>query len=83
MDSVSTLLAYSERSGEEAFSKHSKKRAQRMMHYNVSFQPFTATIHPKSPVKSNKMRHNVSFELSSFRSVDVSERGDEASLSEE
>jgi len=83
MDSVSTLLAYSERSGEEAFSKSKKKRAQRMMHYNVSFQPFTATIHPKSPAKSNKMRHNVSFELSSLRSVDMSERGDDASLSEE
>jgi len=83
MDSVSTLLAYSERSGEDAFSKHSKKRAQRMMHYNVSFQPFTATIHPKSPAKSNRMRHNVSFELSSFRSTDVSERDDDASLSEE
>jgi len=84
MDSVSTLLAYTERSGEEAFSKHSKKRAQRMMHYSVSFQPFTATIHPKSPAISNKMRHNnVSFELSSFRSTDVSERDDDASLSEE
>jgi len=83
MDSVSTLLAYTERSGEEAFSKHSKKRAQRMMHYNVSFQPFTATIHPKSPAISNKMRHNVSFELSSFRSTDMDERDDDVSLSEE
>jgi hypothetical protein len=84
MDSVSTLLAYSERSGEEAFGKHAKKRAQRMMHYNVSFQPFTATIHPKSPAKSNKMIHNVSFDLSSFRSADVTERSvDDASLSEE
>ena len=83
MDSVSTLLAYSERSGEEALSKHSKKRAQRMMHYNVSFQPFTATIHPKSPARSNKMIHNVSFDLSSIRSVDVNERGDDGSVSEE
>ena len=69
MESVSKLVAYSERAGEEAFSRHAKKRAQRMMHYNVSFRPFTATIQPGNSPKSNKRRsrskikHNVSFEL--------------------
>ena len=68
MESVSKLVAYSERRGEEAFSRHAKKRAQRMMHYNVSFRPFTATIQSKditSPNKrsNRKMKHNVSFEF--------------------
>lgn len=72
MESVSKLVAYSERIGEEAFSKHAKKRAQRMMHYNISFRPFTATIQPtgsgsnnNSPRKQKRLRrirHNVSFE---------------------
>ena len=68
MESVSKLVAYSERRGEEAFSRHAKKRAQRMMHYNVSFRPFTATIQSKdvgsspSPPK-RRMKHNVSFEV--------------------
>ena len=50
MESVSRLVAYSERAGEDAFSGHAKKRAQRIMHYNVSFRPFTATIQAKSVV---------------------------------
>jgi hypothetical protein len=65
MDNVSKLVAYSERIGEEAFGRAQKKRAQRMMHYNVSFRPFTATIQPASPKKSGKaMKHSVSFDLS-------------------
>mmetsp|Transcript_5786 Transcript_5786/g.12234 ORF Transcript_5786/g.12234 Transcript_5786/m.12234 type:complete len:1161 (-) Transcript_5786:2258-5740(-) len=62
MDSVSRLIAYSERKDEEAFGKSAKRRAQRMMHYNVSFRPFTATIQPRSPKKSGKTRASVSFE---------------------
>jgi len=34
-----------------------------MMHYNVSFRPFTATIQPGSPRKSGKIKPNVSFEI--------------------
>lgn len=65
MDNVSKLVAYSERFGEEAFSRSQKKRAQRMMHYNVSFRPFTATIQPASPKKTGKgMNKEVSFDLS-------------------
>lgn len=64
MDNVSKLVAYSERVGEEAFSRAQKKRAQRMMHYNVSFRPFTATIQPASPKKSKPIKHSVSFDLS-------------------
>ncbi|KAL9185579.1 hypothetical protein ACHAXT_003356 [Thalassiosira profunda] len=66
VENVSKLVSYKEKKGEEAFSKHAKKRAQRIMHYQVSFRPFTATIQPKpnSPKKS-KMKHVVSFELSS------------------
>ena len=76
MENVSKLVAYSERAGEEAFSKHAKKRAQRMMHYHVSFRPFTATIQPGSPKKAGKIKHcNVSFEL---KSTDAeSYRGDD------
>ncbi|KAL3783446.1 hypothetical protein ACHAW5_004378 [Stephanodiscus triporus] len=72
MESVSKLVAYSERVGEDAFSGHAKKRAQRIMHYNVSFRPFTATIQAKSvtgnshnknrKASGGKIRHNVSFE---------------------
>ncbi len=70
MESVSRLVAYSERVGEEAFSAHAKKRAQRMMHYSVSFRPFTATIQAgggsssKKKSSSGKMKHSVSFERS-------------------
>lgn len=67
MESVSKLVAYSERRGEEAFSRHAKKRAQRMMHYNVSFRPFTATIQP-GPARKNssgKISRTVSIELPS------------------
>jgi hypothetical protein len=48
MESVSKLVAYSERKGVDAFSGQAKKRAQRIMHYNVSFRPFTATIQAKN-----------------------------------
>jgi hypothetical protein len=75
MESVSRLVAYSERMGEEAFSAHAKKRAQRMMHYTVSFRPFTATIMAggsgggggssgKRKSSSGKIKHSVSFERS-------------------
>ena len=64
MDNVSKLVSYSERIGEEALGRAQKKRAQRMMHYNVSFRPFTATIQPATPKKGSKIRHSVSFELS-------------------
>lgn len=72
MESVSRLVAYSERVGEEAFSAHAKKRAQRMMHYSVSFRPFTATIQAggggsnggKKKSSSGRMKHSVSFERS-------------------
>lgn len=70
MESVSRLVAYSERVGEEAFSAHAKKRAQRMMHYSVSFRPFTATIQAgggssgRKKSSAGKMKHSVSFERS-------------------
>eukprot|EP00804_Cyclotella_cryptica_P005690 CCRYP_000051-RA/>CCRYP_000051-RA protein AED:0.08 eAED:0.12 QI:0/1/0.5/1/1/1/2/176/995 len=74
MDHVSKLVAYSERMGEEAFGRAQKKRAQRMMHYNVSFRPFTATIQPASPKKAAKpMKHSVSFELSAISPLNNTE----------
>lgn len=63
MESVSKLVAYSERAGEEAFSKTAKKRAQRMMHYNVSFRPFTATVQHNHRRSRKMKRNNVSFEF--------------------
>jgi len=63
MENVSRLIAYTERTG-EALSLHAKKRAQRMMHYNVSFRPFTATVEICSPIKMRKIRHYVSHEIS-------------------
>lgn len=93
MESVSRLVAYSERVGEEAFSAHAKKRAQRMMHYTVSFRPFTATIVAgggngatggSSKKKSGKMKHSVSFERSVCGGTTPDDRdGDNGSVSSE
>ncbi len=92
MESVSKLVAYSERVGEDAFSGHAKKRAQRIMHYNVSFRPFTATIQAKSVVSGNcpnnngkkstsgnKIKHSVSFEGDALNNND--ENDDSESVS--
>lgn len=93
MESVSKLVAYSERVGEDAFSGHAKKRAQRIMHYNVSFRPFTATIQAKSVVsgnspsnngkksstRGNKIKQSVSFEGDVLNNND--ENDDNASVS--
>ena len=71
MDDVSRLMSYSEGAGKEAFGKTAKKRAQRMMHYQVSFRPFFATIQPKDAAGNangngrKKVRRTVSFERSS------------------
>ena len=91
MESVSRLVAYSERVGEEAFSAHAKKRAQRMMHYSVSFRPFTATIQAgggsssKKKSSSGKMKHSVSFERSVCGGITAEnhEEGDNGSVSSE
>ncbi|KAL7533846.1 hypothetical protein ACHAXR_005481 [Thalassiosira sp. AJA248-18] len=87
MESVSKLVAYSERVGEEAFSRHAKKRAQRMMHYNVSFRPFTATIQPggSSPNKrsARTMKHNVSFEVDAENNLRGGHDDDNDSVSSE
>jgi hypothetical protein len=60
MESVSKLVAYSERKGVDAFSGHAKKRAQRIMHYNVSFRPLTATIQAKNIITSPIVRRSTS-----------------------
>ena len=88
MDNVSKLVAYSERIGEEAFGKAQKKRAQRMMHYNVSFRPFTATIEPASPKRPKAMKHSrsqnsVSFDLSTKSPGKERDDSDNDSLSSE
>jgi hypothetical protein len=92
MENVSKLIDYSERTGEEAFSQHAKKRAQRMMHYNVSFRPFTATIQPSSvtanrksnnkTTRSNNNNNNVSFDAGGFQGSTNYDYDDGESVSE-
>jgi len=91
MENVSKLIDYSERTGEEAFSQHAKKRAQRMMHYNVSFRPFTATIQPSSVTANRKSNNkttrsnnnnNVSFDAGGFQGSTNYDYDDGESVSE-
>lgn len=43
IDSTSKVISYLERQ-EEALSSRAKQRVQRMMHYEISLRPFTATV---------------------------------------
>lgn len=67
MDSVSKVIAYSEKD-DEALTRHAKKRVQRMMHYDVSLRPFTATIQtPRGKSRPSRMRqNNVSFDFNGY-----------------
>lgn len=53
VNAAGRVVAYQERSEDEALTRKAKKRVQRMMHYDVSLRPFMATVRLPSFEDSN------------------------------